>query len=455
MATVVRENLGLLNDKLTVKISKDDYLPSFEKKLKQYGKTANIPGFRKGMVPTSMIKKMYGTGIFTEEVIRSAEAELHKWLTAEQPDIFAQPLPLVNSIDAFDMNNPADYSFDFEIGLKPAFEIADLSKGKFTNYKVEATADMVDEEVNRLQIKGGNMTEPEIIDNPENVINILFAECTEAGDVIEGGISKENSVLLKYFSAALQKSLMGKKKEDSIVFQLSKAFETDKLHMMLQDLGFEKNDTLAAKKYFKASIVKIGLVEKRELNEAFFNEIYPGKILKTEADFRNTIKEDIQQYWSNQGRTQFYDQLYHYLVEETTIEFPANFLKRWMQTNNEQPKTAEQAETEWPNFSNQLKWTLISDKLTQDNKLEATPEEIKESMREEVMRYFGQMNMNNDMGWLDSYIDRMMKDEKQVEASYRRITSNKVFELLESKISPVEKIVSAEELTAIQHNHQH
>ena len=225
--------------------------------------------------------------------------------------------------------------------------------------------------------------------------------------------------------------------------------------MMLQDLGFEKNDTLAAKKYFKASIVKIGLVEKRELNEAFFNEIYPGKILKTEADFRNTIKEEIQQYWSNQVSTQNYDQLYHYLVEETTIEFPANFLKRWMQTNNEQPKTAEQAETEWPNFSNQLKWTLISDKLTQDNKLEATPEEIKESMREEVMRYFGQMNMNNDMGWLDSYIDRMMKDEKQVEASYRRITSNKVFELLESKISPVEKIVSAEELTAIQHNHQH
>jgi len=250
MATVVRENLGLLNDKLTVKISKDDYLPSFEKKLKQYGKTANIPGFRKGMVPTSMIKKMYGTGIFTEEVIRSAEAELHKWLTAEQPDIFAQPLPLANSIDAFDMNNPADYSFDFEIGLKPAFDIADLSKGKFTNYKVEATADMVDEEVNRLQIKGGNMTEPEIIDNPENVINILFAECTEAGDAIEGGISKENSVLLKYFSAALQKSLMGKKKEDSIVFQLSKAFETDKLHMMLQDLGFEKKRYPCCKKIF-------------------------------------------------------------------------------------------------------------------------------------------------------------------------------------------------------------
>lgn len=455
MATVVRENLGLLNDKLTVKISKDDYFPSFEKKLKQYGKTANIPGFRKGMVPAGMIKKMYGTGIFTEEVIRTAESELYKWLTAEQPDIFAQPLPLANSIDAIDMNNPADYSFDFEIGLKPAFEIADTSKGKFTFNKVEATAEMVNEEVNRLQIKGGNMTEPETIDNEENVVNVLFTECNEEGIETEGGIKKENSVLLKYFSTPLQKSLMGKKKDEFIIFQLNKAFEGDKLQMMLQDLGFEKNDSAGAEKFFKATIVKIGLIEKRDLNEDFFNEIYPGKELKTEEDFRNTIKEDIQQYWNNQSRTQLFDQIYHYLVDETKIEFPANFLKRWMQANNEQPKTAEQAETEWPTFSNQLKWTLISDKLTIENKLEATPEELRESMKQEVMRYFGQMNMGNDMSWLDSYIDRMMKDEKQVETTYRRVSTNKLFELLESKIKPDEKTVSAEELTAMQHNHHH
>lgn len=261
--------------------------------------------------------------------------------------------------------------------------------------------------------------------------------------------------MLKYFSTPLQKSLMGKKKDEFIIFQLNKAFEGDKLQMMLQDLGFEKNDSAGAEKFFKATIVKIGLIEKRDLNEDFFNEIYPGKELKTEEDFRNTIKEDIQQYWNNQSRTQLFDQIYHYLVDETKIEFPANFLKRWMQANNEQPKTAEQAETEWPTFSNQLKWTLISDKLTIENKLEATPEELRESMKQEVMRYFGQMNMGNDMSWLDSYIDRMMKDEKQVETTYRRVSTNKLFELLESKIKPVEKTVSAEELTAMQHNHHH
>src|SRR6478672_10670925 len=147
MATVVRENIGLLNDKLTVKISKDDYFPSFEKKLKDYSKTANIPGFRKGMVPAGMIKKMYGAGIFNDEVLRSVETELYKWLNEEKPEIFAQPLPLNNDLGGLDMNNPKDVEFGFEIGLKPAFEIPALSKAKLTNHVVEINDAMIDEEI--------------------------------------------------------------------------------------------------------------------------------------------------------------------------------------------------------------------------------------------------------------------------------------------------------------------
>src|ERR1700754_961300 len=94
MATVTRENIGLLTDKITVNISKGDYLPSFEKSLKQYGKQANIPGFRKGMVPAGLIKKMYGNSVFTDEVLRTVEKELTSYMSTEKLEIFAQPLPL-------------------------------------------------------------------------------------------------------------------------------------------------------------------------------------------------------------------------------------------------------------------------------------------------------------------------------------------------------------------------
>jgi len=440
MATIERENMSLLTDKLTVKISKEDYMPAFEKKLKEYSKSANIPGFRKGMVPAGMIRKMYGSSIFSDEVLRTVEKELYNWLNNEKPEIFAQPLPMQTTAAQLDMNSPADYHFDFEIGLKPDFEPADLSQAKLTRHTVQVTDDMVQEEISRMQIKGGNMTEPETIDNPENVINVLFTQVDEAGNEVADGIQKENSVLLKYFTPAMQKTLTGKKVTDSFVFQLD---------------GFEKGDKEAAKTNFKASIVKIGLVEKRALEESFFEEIFPGKGIKTEAELRNALREEIQQYWNMQSANQVQDQIFHYLVDHTQMEFPASFLKRWLQNSGETPKTAEEAEQEYPNFSNQLKWTLISDKLINDKKIEVSQEEMRESMKAEVMRYFGQMNMGDDTSWLESYIDRMMKDEKQVDATYRRLITTKLFENLEKESKSTDKTVTAEELMAMQHHHAH
>lgn len=455
MATVARENIGLLTDKITVKLSKEDYLPAFEKKVKEYSKSANIPGFRKGMVPAGLVKKMYGPSIYADEVIKTVEKELYTYLQTEKPDIFAQPLPLANDASQIDFKNPADYEFGFEIGLKPAFELADLKKAKVTLHKVKVTDEMVQEEVNRMQIKGGKMTEPETIDNEENVLNVQFTESDKDGNAVEGGISKENSVILKYFSSAIQKKLMGKKKDDEVVFQLSKSFEGDKLEMMLQDLGFEKDDKEAAKKYFKLTIVKIGLVEKRELNEEFFNEVFPGGEVKTEEEFRTKLKTEIEQYWESQSKNQLHDQLYHYLLDETNMEFPATFLKRWLQTGGEKPKTEEEAEAEFPMFSQQLKWTLISDKIIQDNQLSVSQEELKASMKDEIMRYFGTMNLGEDQSWLDSYVDRMMKDEKHVDNSYRKLVTDKLFKWAEASVKPKEKEVTPDELNGLQHHHHH
>ena len=128
MATVTKENVGLLHDKLTLTLGKEDYLPAFEKSLKDHSKKANIPGFRKGMVPAGLIKKMYGNSLFTDEVLRTIDSELIKYLEKEKLDIFAQPLPDEINLRQLDVNNPADYHFPFEIGMKPQFDLPDLSK---------------------------------------------------------------------------------------------------------------------------------------------------------------------------------------------------------------------------------------------------------------------------------------------------------------------------------------
>jgi len=453
MATVTRENLGLLNDKLTVKINKEDYFPSFEKAIKDYSKKANIPGFRKGMVPPGMIKKMYGASIFYDEVIKAVEKEIQQYLATEKPEIFAQPLPISSDLSNLDMNSPADYDFPFEIGLKPEIEI-DLAKADVTFNKVEVTDKMIDDEVERLQARHGKMTEPETVTTDENVLNLNFAETDAEGNIVENGISKDNSLLVKYFTGPFREQLKGKKNDDSIQLQLKEAFDEKEREWLISDLGLNKDDTSAIEKNFKITISKVGLVEKRELNEEFFNEVFPGKEIKTEEEFRKLLKEQIQQYWDAQSRVQLHDQIYHYLVD-TPMEFPEEFLKKWMQKGGDKEKSSEQVEQEFPTFKNQLKWTLISDKLIKENKLEVTEEELRANMQKEIMQYFGQVDMQGDMSWIDSYIDRMMKDEAQVDSSYRRAITDKLFTWAETQVKPHEKKVTADELTAMQHHHHH
>ncbi|MBS1748835.1 MAG: trigger factor family protein, partial [Bacteroidetes bacterium] len=226
MATVTRENIGPLNDKITVTVDKADYFPPFEQALKRYAKSANIPGFRKGMVPAGVIKKMHGSAVYTEEVLKSIEKGLMDYLDQEKLDIFAQPLPgSDNDARNLDMNNPGAYSFNFEIGLKPNFELPDLNKSHITRYTIEVDDKMIDEEVDRLRQRYGKMTEPEAIDTDENVLNVKFEESDAEGNIIENGIAKDNSLLLKYFNAEFKQKLLGRKKDDAIILQLNTAFD--------------------------------------------------------------------------------------------------------------------------------------------------------------------------------------------------------------------------------------
>ncbi|MDQ6763472.1 MAG: trigger factor family protein, partial [Bacteroidota bacterium] len=155
MASVTKESIGDLHDKLIVKVSKDDYYPSFEKAIKDYSKKANIPGFRKGMVPAGMVKKMYGASIFYDEVIKAVEKGLNEYLTKEKPEIFAQPLPMESDLRNLDMFNPSEYDFPFEMGTKPVISLDGLTAVKPVIYKVNVTDEMVNEEVEKLVTKHG------------------------------------------------------------------------------------------------------------------------------------------------------------------------------------------------------------------------------------------------------------------------------------------------------------
>jgi trigger factor len=453
MATVTRENIGKLTDKLIVKVAKEDYLHSFEASLKKYAKNANISGFRKGMVPASLVKKMYGQGVFSDEILRLVEKQLQDYMVQEQLDIFAQPLPLESDARMLDVNNPADYAFAFEIGLKPAFELH-TSDIKVTRYVINVTDEMVNSEVERLSTRHGKMNEPEAVTGDDNVLNVEFTEIDADGNPVEGGLIKSNSLLVKYFAESIRPELIGKKKDDTFTIQLSTAFDEKEREWVMGDLGLDKESAADADKFFKLLVTKVGLVEKAEMNAEFFEAVYPGRSITTEEELRNAVKVEIENYYAAQSSNQVHDQIYHHLTDHTSMEFPETFLKRWLKDGSEKQKTDDEAEKEYPSFANQLKWSLISSKLINENKITVDPSEIRQFALNQIAGYMGLQNLD-ESPWLDEYANRMMKDQKFLEETYMKIQTDKLFRLLEQQVNATEESISAEDFASKLHHHHH
>ena len=236
---------------------------------------------------------------------------------------------------------------------------------------------------------------------------------------------------------------------------MKSAFDEKEREWIAGDLGLDKADPASGDRFFNIAITKVGLLEKRELNEEFFNQLYPNQEVKTEADFRNKIKEEIQAYWNGQAMNQIHDQVFHILTDQTSIEFPEGFLKKWVKSQGEAPKTDEEVEAEFPKFLSQLKWTLISEKIVQENAIDVNPEELRAFAKQQLFSYMGGANLADDQPWVNDYVEKMMKDRKYVEDAYNRLQTQKMFEWAASQVNPADIAITADDFTKMVEEHQH
>lgn len=444
MATVTRENIGTLHDKITVKLSKEDYLPSFEKSLKHYAKNANVPGFRKGNVPGGMIKKMYGQSLFNDEILRSAGQQLEDYLKNEKLEIFAQPMIMPGeATQSLNMNNPADVDFSFEVGLKPDFEIASIkNKAKLTRYKIEISDKMLNDELERISRRYGTVEELETVATNDDIIYSSFEHCESGGESIEGAEKIDDTSLLEKLPVKLQEMLKGKKKNDTIIVMPPEIAEGDELVSFLKMPL--KTDMQHAQQHYKMTITKVGKLIPKELDAALFTEVFPNDEITTEEAFKEKIKAELSKEYDRIAHDRMSNEIYEMLVHNTSFQLPVPFLKRWMKEGQEQPKPEADVEKEFPSFDHQLRWTLISDKLIQDNNINVSHEEVKDEIKKQVLGYFS-MGSAEDAPWLDSYMAKIEKDEKMLNETYRRMLYDKLFKFLETQFSVDDKMVTEEE----------
>lgn len=457
MATVSREPIGKLHDKLVVKISKEDYLPAFESALKQYGKSANVPGFRKGNVPAGMVRKMYGQSVFMDEVLRSANRELESYLKEQRPEIFAQPMALPAQDLNFDMNQPSEFDFEFEIGLKPEFEVTPLKdkKGAITQYEIAVDDKMLDAEVENLTRRAGKVENPEALELDTDIVYADYIKVDANGNEVEGAEKSEDVVTMDRLPKKLAEQLKGKKADDTVVFVPAEIGTGEELKDFMKDALKQDAESDDAKNaHYKLTLTKVGRLVPRELNEEFFAEVFTNGDVKDEATFREKVREELKKQTARFGVDRLQNEIFETLVHETPIELPVAFLKTWLKKGGEKEKTDEEVENEFSAFDHQLRWTLISDKLVREYKIEVSYEEVMADIRSKVMAYFG-MKDSDDTSFMDSYMERMAKDEKTIDETYRRLLFDKLFEKLAEVMDVTKAEISEEEFSKLPTAHHH
>lgn len=453
MPQVVREDIDNLNAVLTVSIPKDDYLPLFNTELRKYRKDARIKGFRQGKTPTGVLKKMFGKSVLGEIINKMLQEQLTDFMVNDPTEILGQPIPSDSQEPVeFDVKDLQDYSFKFDIGLAPEFEVAGLEDDAFDKYVVEIPAQMVEDEVQNLLQSNGDQTFPE--DNIEEKDIVTFDIIELAGDAPkEEGISHEFGVLVERMEDEMKEAVLKMKLGDELKlnpFQLEK--DTTEKYVRKYFLGLEEDEEaepVAVGDQFQAEITKVSRVAKANLDQAFFDKVFGPEQVSSEEEFKAKLTENMSKTYNAQAEALLFRDIQKRLLDSNALALPEGFLKRWLSVSNED-LSPEILEKEFPAFADNLRWTLIRSKLNKTFEIEVSPEEVKESFKNKIRGYFGGGGVTPDMeSMVESMAERMLQDEKQVNEIYEEVSSNKFFEAVVEKVPLADKSISIEDFQAI------
>ncbi|MDP2334921.1 MAG: trigger factor, partial [Bacteroidota bacterium] len=410
---ITRENISELDAILTVSIEKNDYEATVNDVLKNYRKKANMPGFRPGMVPAGLIKKMYGKSALAEEVNKIISKGLNEFIQAEKLNILGEPLPNNEKQPDIDWETQTDFSFVFDIGLAPEIVVNLDKQVNMPFYSIEANEDMVSKQ---LDAYTGRLGENKVVDNAgeNDTLRGNFIQLDEEGNELEGGIKAEKVIiaidLMK--DEEVKSSFIGKKAGDVVIFDPVKTYDNKHEVGHMMNISHEEAENLSGN--FSFTIIEVLHFEKAELNPDLFAKIYgEDSGINTEEEFKARIKAEIEENFVHSGNYKFAIDSREALLKKIQFDLPEAFLKRWIKATNEK-MTHEQIETDFDNFMIDLKWQLIKDKIVKDNELKITEEDVRELAKEMALQQFRQYGLNNVSDeHLENYADHMLKNEEE------------------------------------------
>lgn len=424
---------------LTLTIEPADYQEAVQKELKQIRQKANIPGFRPGMVPAGLVKKMYGKGVLADVLNKVVGEQLSKYIEDNKLQVLGDPLPNNEQTPEMDLDNQDTFTFAFDIAVAPEFEAKLNGHNKLTYYNIEVTDEMVNKQVASYADRFGEYTETENV-VPGDVLKGLMTEQKE------GGIVKEDAMLNpEYMQDNEQAKLFeGAKKGDVITFNPMKAYgnETEVASM----LGLKKEDIKDMNSDFTFEIRTISHHAPAAIDGELFAKVYGENNIKDEADFRARIKAEIEQNMAEDSKYKFgLDVKAAIMKKMENVAFPEAFLKRWVLATNDK-MTQEELDKDFSKMLEELKWHLAKDQLMKEFKIDVQKEEVEAYAKEVARMQFMQYGlMHIDDQYLTNYAQEMLKQENQLRGIIERVAENKIFDALKGVVKLEEKSISQED----------
>lgn len=445
---ITRKDTDALNAVLSVSLTKEDYLPKVEQALNKLRKNVTMKGFRAGMVPAGLVKKMYGTGVLVDELNKVVNDAVNGFIEENKVEILGRPLPVPSDIN-FDINQPADYTVEFELGIAPQFEITSLKADTVVKApKVAVDDELLTKELDNLRGRYGKMSFPEEGIEEKDILQVKFTELVD-GAPKEGGVQVSGPINLEIVKDEALKSalLAGKVGTTATTEDLFAALDRDKAQVVKHVLGLQEEPAELGSA-FELTIERISRMAKADLDQEFFDKVFGPEQVTSEEEAKDKLREELSNYVAQSESGKLNEKIFNLLLDSTEIALPDDFLKRWIKVSNEKPITEEVIEEEYPQFARNLKWSLIVNKISKDNDLKGDYEEVKEYSKEALrqqLRQYAPAGGGFSEEDLETLNNNMLAKEDHVKKSFDAVMEQKLFGVIKQQITVEEETVSFED----------
>ena len=431
---ITKQEIDALNTVVKVDITASDYQDKVEKILKDYRNKANIPGFRKGHVPMGMIKKQYAKSVMIDEVNKLLQENLNKFLTEEKLDILGHPLP--KQKDNFNWDE-TDFSFEFELGLAPEFEVNLKPKKAIKQYVIKADKKMVETELNNILERYGKIKSQTAVAKDSNVTGTFVNADKEIDKKATFKVSKLKGKrnLDKFLDAKVGAELELK----------TKGLFTDN-HDLMHTLGVSHDEAHDLDITLKFTLEEISETELAELNQDLFDKVFGKDVVKTEKEFKEKLKSDIEKQFEQQADQQLLNAVTESLIENTKFDLPAEFLKKWIAVSGEKQLSEDEAKAEYDKSEKGLRYQLIESKIIKDNNLNLSMEELRDFAKGFIKMQMAQYgNPNPDEKQLDDIANRILENKDETKRLSEQLMQQKMLDFFKANAKLKAKEVTFDE----------